>query len=227
MQIGITERGDAALNLDWRFWVETLSNPAILITKDPLKLSTYLSKDMNIIVHCTITGLPRELEPNVPNTENQISGLEKIQSIIGYERVVLRVDPIIVEGYGCAMNIIKLVKVNRLRISFLDYYSHVKERFIKNGFNLQQDFHAPLQDRLNILNEIKKIYPNVEVCGEPNIACTGCISMTDLKLFGVEEMIDDGNKQRASCSCLANKKELLTGITRQPCEHGCLYCYWK
>jgi len=60
-EIGITERGDAALDLGWLPWVED-GKPAILITKDPLKLwkeliGHLLSKKFNIIIHATITGL--------------------------------------------------------------------------------------------------------------------------------------------------------------------------
>ena len=34
MKIGITERGDAAFNLNWKKWV-IQGNPAVLITKQP------------------------------------------------------------------------------------------------------------------------------------------------------------------------------------------------
>ena len=37
VQIGITERGDAALNTGWKKWVEN-GQPAILITKNVIKL---------------------------------------------------------------------------------------------------------------------------------------------------------------------------------------------
>ena len=36
--IGITERGDAALDTTWEDWVFVQKRPAILISKDPLKL---------------------------------------------------------------------------------------------------------------------------------------------------------------------------------------------
>lgn len=41
--IGITERGDAALDLSWEDWVFAQKRPAILISKDPLKLYDELS----------------------------------------------------------------------------------------------------------------------------------------------------------------------------------------
>jgi len=63
---------------------------------------------------------------------------------------------------------------------------------------------------LKILNEIKIKYPNVEVCGEPGISCTGCISKLDLDIFGLKYDGDDRTNQRSVCECLAIKKELLT-----------------
>ena len=62
--IGITERGDAALDMSWENWVFVQRRPAILISKNPMKLYDEVSKlsdsynfQPNIIVHCTITGL--------------------------------------------------------------------------------------------------------------------------------------------------------------------------
>ena len=62
-QIGITERGDAALNLEWYNWV-LANKPTILITKNPKKLIEDFKNnsgksifDFNIILHATITGL--------------------------------------------------------------------------------------------------------------------------------------------------------------------------
>lgn len=72
-RIGITERGDAALDTSWEDWVFVQKRPAILISKDPLKLFTEVTSMVdqygfcpNIIVHCTITGFGgTKIEPNV------------------------------------------------------------------------------------------------------------------------------------------------------------------
>ena len=42
--IGITERGDAALDTHWEDWVFVQKRPAILISKDPLKLYDEVTK---------------------------------------------------------------------------------------------------------------------------------------------------------------------------------------
>ena len=231
-QIGITERGDAALDLSWKPWVED-NKPAILITKDPLKLAQHLNSNYRIVVHCTITGHGNSpLEPNVPCTETAMHGFHEIRKLLLPEQVILRVDPIILSPFGqekadgiCRMvnNLSKLT----VRISFLDNYNHVKERFRQSSVSsLGYDFHAPLENRVNFLKKLKLNYPNFtfEVCGEPGMECTGCISVTTCKTLTVKPAIGY-SKQRNSCACLAQKKELLNN--RKQCAHGCLYCYWK
>ena len=40
------------------------------------------------------------------------------------------------------------------------------------------------------------------------------------------EVLEQGAaEQRASCSCLSQKVELLSN--KKQCHHGCLYCYWR
>lgn len=244
--IGITERGDPVFDFNWLPWVQE-GNPAILITKNPAKLYEVLtriknSKNFNVIVHCTITGYGESvIEPNVPLFMKSINGYHDLYKYFGKDRVVLRVDPIIPteKGIDLAKQVIEHAskipttqlydgKVNysskvikqRIRISFIDNYDHVKERFRMLEIpELPWDFHAPLDLRLKVWEELGK----PEVCGEPGITCTGCVSETDCKIFGVEP-IDISKGQRKHCACLMNKKELLT--VRGRCAHNCAYCYY-
>jgi hypothetical protein len=147
---------------------------------------------MNIIIHATITGFGgSKLEPNVPKPEFAFIGLEvlleKFKNHYPLDRIVLRVDPIIPtpKGFEIAKKIIdkgKALGIKRIRISFLDNYPHVKERFtLANIPQLKYDFHAPLEDRIKIWEDLGK----PEVCGEPGIQCTGCISKLDCEVLGV------------------------------------------
>jgi DNA repair photolyase len=230
-KIGITERGDAALDTSWLSWVNE-GKPAILITKDPGKLSQYLKTYMNIIVHCTITGYGGGiLEPNVPTPGSALRATEKLCENIGMERVVLRIDPIIPtpKGQSIANKIMDEYlgfghpdASHRVRISFIDQYSHVKERFTTAGLKLPWDsFHAPLETRKVAWGKMDRI---PEVCGEPGFQCTGCISVDDCCTLEVDGL-PNFSAQRRACTCLANKHELLS--TRGQCAHGCLYCYWR
>jgi DNA repair photolyase len=227
-EVGITERGDAALDLSWIVPVQE-GLPSILITKDPLALSRHLDSSMNVIVHCTITGYGgTKLEPNVITPDMAVKGLLRIIDIIGIERVVLRIDPIIPCNFEIKrINIKDLIPSKvyckiRKRISFLDNYEHVKRRFKEAGLKpLPYSFHAPLEDRKKIVEAMD--YP--EVCGEPGISCTGCVSIKDLEILKVNPPKRGKPKQRVTCSCLSSKKELLDN--RKQCAHGCLYCYWR
>jgi hypothetical protein len=229
MRIGITERGDAGLD---HMWLEKLSSGvvdyAILITKDPDKLVglQYLN---NIIIHCTITNLGTDWEPNVPDTRASLKAYESLVGLYGGDKVVLRVDPVIpVEPYLVLADYVIRRRLGRVRISFMDMYPHVRTRHMKEfgrPFDLWTGLHAPLTTRKEALRLLERSGP-IEVCGEPDIPCTGCVSKLDLDALGLETSIKYPLKgQRKYCSCLAVKTELLGN--RHPCAHGCLYCYWK
>ena len=237
--IGITERGDAALDDGWVGWVYKEKLPAILITKNaPLLQSKHPDiLSQNIILHVTCTGLGNtEIEPNVPDPIDIITWLTGVNEIYR-KKLVLRIDPIffgnIWNKYGGArimslFDIADQLKI-RCRISFLDLYPHVRKRLENVGVHFfYNEMHAPLESRLTFLDRIKALHPSldIEVCGEPGMPCTGCISEKDLDILGMEKIpnLPEGGP-RPGCKCLAIKRELLTH--RKQCPHGCLYCYWR
>ena len=128
----------------------------------------------------------------------------------------------------------------RYRISFFDYYPHVRERFkdlpqtliIEKLNQMQPELHADILLRQNFLAMLKDYITTrgakteIEICGEPGLPCTGCLSKKDLDIFGIELDEDpETGIQRPACACLGIKRELLDN--KHPCAHGCLYCYWK
>lgn len=148
ISIGITEHGDAALTKEWHSWVYKNHQPAILITKDPRKLIKENRKlffgeaQGNVILHATITGLGgTSIEPGVTDYKEQISYLADCLQNPDFhrERLVIRQDPLIpffIQGpeyQGAVIKIAKFARDNglRYRISFLDYYNHVRDRFAK------------------------------------------------------------------------------------------------
>lgn len=228
MKIGITERGDAGLDFSWMKY----KGYKILITKNPVELlkNCYTSDFNNSIVHCTITGLGGTVyEPNVIKPTEAIDAYTKLVETLGVERVVLRVDPIFPnENFWLNYHkpIIEQCK-SRLRISFLDMYNHTRNNLHNLYINdKHKNIHADLDIRLYYLNKIKEIYSDVEVCGEPDIECLGCVSERDFKALGIatDKIRKNKNKQRNSCKCVGNKFELLNNPN--VCNHGCLYCYW-
>lgn len=222
--IGITERGDAALDTRWDSWVSQ-GNPAILITKDPMRLASFLNGRENVIIHCTITGFGGTIiEPYVPDIHKAIQGMNVLLNRFGHERVVLRIDPIIPTEKGAvqAQEVFACrSQGQRVRISFLDMYTHVKERFIAKGITPPYfSLHAPL----GVRQMIAAFFEEAEICGEPGFPCTGCVSAKDCEVLGVTPTTKL-REQRPDCQCLSLKKELLD--TRHPCKHKCLYCYWR
>lgn len=219
--IGVTEHCDPTVDLSWLEWVK--NRPAIIISKNPGKLLPLINPNMNIIIHCTITGLGHSVyEPNIPPYEDSLRAYHYICDLMGKERVVLRIDPIIDTlglDYARTLNQLKREAESRVRISFLDLYPHVIQRFKNKGIELKRTvFHMPLEQRINIWNTLGK----PEVCGEPDMIVTPCVSELDCQILGVSPN-DKTKDQRFTCACLANKRELL----KAKCTYNCLYCYWK
>ena len=226
--IGITEAGDAGVDLSWEKKLEKVDG-AILITKNVSRdfRAAVMRNTSKVIVHATVTGFGGTvLEPNVPLPRES---LENVMLLLcdGFpqERVVIRV------GFS------------RYRISIIDMYQHVRERFVKTGLPLPygDKMYAGTEQMCLVdamLLEAKAFWEylgnrpgelRVESCAEPwlkePIPC-GCISSYDLSLLGLDPNESDSvGPQRQHCMCYSGKKELLS--SRHPCRHNCLYCYWK
>ena len=235
MKIGVTERGDAALDLNWKLKIPYVDG-FILITKDPAKLlDKYSTFPSNSMVHCVITGYGgTPLEPNVPNPEISLKAYDRLIDALGPDRVVLRIDPIIIEPeYRQPLDVIKRSR-GRVRVSFIDLYPHVRDRFRTAGIHFahldDMSFHYSLDKRKATYDQLNIINPSpyrVEVCGEPGLPCFGCVSSSDLNAMGLsaDNLSGTKNLQRFDCTCIAEKVELLDNKKR--CFHNCQYCYWK
>ena len=231
VRIGVTEKGDAGLDFAWMNKARGCDG-VVLITKHLSHGFIGLASEVNSIVHATITGHGGTVyEPRVPPFVISKLLFQKLVDKIGPDRVVLRIDPIIPTDSGIAKAIfvyqqlhenVEDGKKTRVRISFVDNYSHVKPRFVRAGVKpLDYLFHAPIELR----KKIASYFPDAEMCAEPGFECTGCISKKDLEILGIKADVKIGGYQREHCKCLACKVELLSEKAR--CKGGCLYCYWK
>lgn len=234
MKIGVTERGDAGLDLSW---VSKLYPANIIISKEltsGLVDSLINNKDC-IIFHMTCTGFGGSIvEPNVPipeHTHDDVMNL--IEKGFPVSHIVLRVDPIIPTNKGTQRTkyVLELFKdsgIKRVRFSFLDMYPHVVKRFIAAGIPVPYNsFTASkeMQDNaLKMLSEYETQY-ELESCAEETKYKLGCVSKKDFDILGLEYSQEDGGFQRRGCLCCSGKTELLSSKTQ--CAHKCLYCYWK
>lgn len=236
VKIGTTEKGDAGLDFAWMNKNENFDG-MILITKHLSYGFIEQAAKVNSIIHATITGHGGTIyEPKVPPLLISKQLFQKLIDKVGHERVVLRIDPIIPTDSGIAKAIYvyqqlheNIEKKTRVRISFMDNYEHVKQRFVKVGLKpLEYYFHAPIDLR----EKIASYFPDAEICGEPGMECVGCVSEKDLKILNIQEESKIGDyaiaaksAQREECKCLTCKVEMLKN--KIPCRGGCIYCYWK
>lgn len=241
-RVGVTETSEIAFNLDT---FDRLYKANIIITK---RLTNDLIARLNehydkVILHLTCTGMGQTcIEPFVPSVdETKEKFIQLITLGFPIEQVVLRVDPIVPtdKGIRTATSVLEAFKglgIKRVRISFLDNYKHVRERFKDKGIDelYGGNFHAPLDDRVKYLEMIKDCasecgYEVVEACGEPGIESTPCLSQRDIDILGLTDKIRlvGSANQRSSCSCPQNKSELITNGFNKKCDNRCLYCYVK
>ena len=193
-RIGITERGDAGLNLMWAQKLNTVDAAVIIsknITSPAFKnaLINAHNAGHKLILHVTCTGLGHSaLEPNVPDPDTQINALQPIiDAGFPIEQVVLRVDPILpsdqtIDFINIAKNtankaVAKYPSLKRIRISIMDlHYSHLRDRFRIAGLSdlLPHTFKSEsyLDDHIKhrIIDAFTPFVRNgiaIETCAEP------------------------------------------------------------
>lgn len=253
MRIGITERGDAGINLSWISKMDTVDG-VVLITKKITKLFSSNVLDLykrgyKIILHCTCTGYGEtELEPNVPPYKEQLDALKSlIDNGFPADHCVLRIDPIFPseKGLNRVHEVLKYfyslnTGVTRIRISVVDEYKHIKERYRAKGWTplYGDNFQASDEQLQYVIDNLAMYQQTYEICAENRLyqlavnkypylfEVAGCISNKDLQIMGTIVRTMNLNPQnRNGCHCLSCKTELLTD--RKPCSNGCVYCFWK
>ena len=254
IKICVTERGDAALDLSWQDKIDSV-NGAVLITKRLSKqfCEAVLALKDRVIIHATVTGYGQTIvEPNCPTVDQTLTAAKFLLSqCFPLERIVIRIDPIIPTEKGIARAkdvFIKFIDAGfeRFRVSIIDMYPHVRDRFIQARLPLPygNDF-APTKEQIAavdaMLAEVKTYYRqnrisvddlcelHIQSCAEPGLTQaepSGCISEYDLRILGYETSPEDfQGYQRTHCKCFSGKTELLT--QKHPCAHNCLYCFWQ
>lgn len=243
-RFGTTEISDPTFHLEI---FDNLYEGNLIITKrlTPKFIEKLIKNKSKIILHICVTGFGgSKLEPFVPTKEVMHEHvLELINKGFPARQIVLRVDPIIPteKGIETALSVIELFKdtgIKRVRISFLDMYKHVKERFEQNNIPIPYNtFHADDDTRWDAFSKIfeltNMLYLELEMCGEPPVGepfkfeTLPCLSQKDVDILCLTDKIKlVGNKgARKNCLCPQNKYELIKDKPK-PCNHGCLYCFW-
>lgn len=256
-KIGVTEAGDAGLDLSWEEQLDKVDG-AIVISKsiNPLFRDAVLRHERKLIVHATITGYGcTVLEPNVVPPRDALTQADRlVEAGFPLEKVVIRVDPIIPteKGIEAAKSVILAgmsLGFHRYRVSLIDMYPHVRSRFKANGLPLPYgEGFAPSGKQLAAVDQMLKScldlwidgsqFPGaikgremrIESCAEPRLRTTiqaGCVSAYDLGLLGLDAGADVDSIGRQRGNCRCYSGKTELLRQRHPCRHNCLYCYWK
>lgn len=211
----------------------------ILGTADTLHIPTQ--------IHCTITGLGDTLiEPHIPApnimVEESIKVIEKYR--INPEAITVRIDPLIPELLDKQISLIPYILdafantgVRDCRVSIVDYYPHVRERFDKLGIKHPYGFQVdkPTKDLLigKMAYLTVQLNMRLHLCAESlpnnpeiNIDTEGCASSKSWQRVGIDNLRPATRKQRKECTCDLKKEDLLAGLEKG-CKPGCAYCYWR
>lgn len=105
-KIGITEAGDAGVDLSWEEKLDDV-DAAVLITKSvsPDFFDAALKHKDKLVIHTTITGYGHSiLEPNVPTPYEEFAAImELAKAGFPMEKIVIRIDPIIPTEKGLSV----------------------------------------------------------------------------------------------------------------------------
>jgi len=243
LKIGVTERGDPSIDYTWVTKIDTVDG-AVIISKNLTGklIKNLLAMKEKVILHLSCTGYGGTVvEPNILGPETQLNQAKALVNAgFPITHIVVRVDPIIPSAKGLirAKSVIGMFAkegFTRFRVSLLDAYPHVRERFAKAGLPLPYGTSfSPSENQFKeantMLAEVKAAYPAIviESCAEGRLTeaiAIGCISYKDLGILGLSsEEVDEKGYQRNGCLCCSAKTELLK--EKHQCPYKCLYCYW-
>lgn len=188
----------------------------------------------------SVTSYDQKVEVNVPRKSIQMERFQRLANQIGKEKVIWRYDPIFFnEHYNFEYHkkwfeyIAQKLEncTEKCVISFLDYYSKIKNRLIANG--IPEVTENQMLEFAFYLSAIGKKY---------NIKVESCCEAINLESVGIEHghCIDPDlinricpkqydfkkdKSQRQACGCI----ESIDIGSYNTCKNGCVYCYanWK
>lgn len=246
-KFGITEKGDAGLDLSWQNRLNAVIGAIIISKSASSDLENALLKHKDkCIYHATCTGLGGTLlEPNVPSYKEKLKHIWRlIDQGFPKNQIIIRIDPLMpiswietietnlgIKDYILILkNILQFAEENgiySIRYSYLDFYDSTIKRFSKLPFK----FNSTGMNDFDYLN-LEELNNNLvySACAEfkvPKEHRIGCISKEDLKRLELENKyaFTGSSLQRPGCLCPKQKLELLN--KNWQCDHKCLYCYWK
>jgi len=188
--------------------------------------------------HFTITGLPRLLEPNVPETEVAVETFSYLSQRFSPKHAIWRFDPIVFssgmeEGYYLEQfaRLGKMLrgKTRRCYFSFVNFYAKVKKNLA--GLQEMKCYDPPLERKRQLAARLAEIAADMGMelfscCADaliqPGVKKGHCIGGELLaELFPERPRVSEIHPTRDDCGCYASRDIGTYGT----CRHGCLYCY--
>jgi hypothetical protein len=195
----------------------------------------------NCLFQYTITGLPREFEVNLVETEDAIDSFKEISSLFSAEQVFWRYDPILTSAQTDKEYHLDRFEyiarqlsgyTRRCFVSYAVFYGKVERNF--RAFTKEQGikFYDPYNEqKIELANQLADIAAQYGMqvytcCGDyligEKVKKAHCID-GDLisQLFYSGELKVKSRPTRKECGCSES-----TDIGKyDTCPHGCIYCY--
>ncbi len=206
-------------------------------TKNPEPMFKYLDeiKMFKQFWYVTITGLGKDLEPNVPHVDKVIESFKYLSNKVGKNAIGWRYTPIIInERYPKERHVRGFEYIaSRLEgyttlvsFGFLDSYDKLKK-------NHPEILDCLDEDKIYIAQEFKKIatkhHMDLRLCSKEKylsdygIDVEGCMRLSDYE-FAIGEKLTPTSKMQARkgyCACFLSND---IGAYNS-CLHLCSYCY--
>ncbi|OGU14332.1 MAG: hypothetical protein A2X61_05625 [Ignavibacteria bacterium GWB2_35_12] len=186
----------------------------------------------------TINNYPKNYEVNNPNINQVFSSINKLNNIIGPEKIVWRYDPIIlneslnydfhVKNFNFLIEHLKN-KVRKIITSIITPYKKVVKKMKDITFDLSCMNNEDVYDLLRDINSIAKTnLMTLEICSYKHslasidIDKAKCIDNNLLNdLYGLNLSYKKDKSQRKECGCTVSKD---IGQYNS-CSMNCIYCY--
>jgi len=208
-----------------------------------------VGRGYTLLFNFTVNSDDDRIEPLVPPLAQRLGQLGALCRRFGPETVQWRFDPIChyrrgdgpvhdnLADFGAIARAAADCGIRRCVTSFADPYAKARKRFAAAGCQM---IDLPLADKIAVVGTIADVLTGcglgLDLCCEPEVLNglgtsttvkqSRCISHDRIMQAGGPALSgkpDTGQRRSKGCGCHVSVD--IGDYRRQPCRHGCLYCY--